>query len=186
MPPNPLTPLDLKLVSCKEKLINLTRQNNLLFYKKRKSSSLIVKSDNIQSLYNDLINETKFNFWEIPEEPAEEQDGLIKDTESNLFEEKQQADSNSDVDWLSTNPPKDDEIVCDFSSNSELRKILKNLYRRAKTEYEERGLNIAYIFFGLVDWSEQKTSERIKSPHLPAERQNRQVLLLTQGLKLFK
>ena len=161
MPP---TPLDLKLVSCKEKLINLTRQNNLLFYKKRKSSSLIVKSEAMQSLYDDLLNENKFKFWEIPEESTEEQESEIEGKEPGLFEQKQEVESSSNEDWLISNPPEDDEIVCDFSSNSELRKILKNIYRRAKTEFEERGLNIAYIFFGLLEWSEQKNSECIKSP----------------------
>jgi len=52
--------LDLKLVSCKEKLINLTRQNNLLFYKKRKTSSLVVKPENMQSFYDALLDEKNF------------------------------------------------------------------------------------------------------------------------------
>ncbi len=86
MPPR--SPLDLKLVSCKEKLVNLTRQNNLLFYRKRKTSSLVVKPTGIQPFYNDLLNEKRFDFWEIPEDPVKEQDGLDRNMQPALFEEK--------------------------------------------------------------------------------------------------
>ncbi len=153
------SPLDLKLLSCKEKLINLTRQNNLLFYKKRKKSSLVVKANDIQSFYNDLLDEERFRFWEIPKK--EEEKEIEQDK---LFPEKTEEQPEAEVDWLSVSPPEDDQIVCEFSTNDELHKILKNLFRRAKTEFDEKGLNIAYVFFGLMEWSEKQTSERIKSP----------------------
>lgn len=158
------SPLDLKLVSCKEKLINLTRQNNLLFYKKRKTSSLVVKSENMQSFYDALLDEEKFRFWEIPEEEDEKHNESAESEQGALFPIIVQKEPQEEVDWMSIHPPENDEIVCEFSSNDELHKILKNLYRRAKTEYDERGLNIAYVFFGLMEWSEKQTSERVKSP----------------------
>ncbi|MCK9573037.1 MAG: DUF4011 domain-containing protein, partial [Candidatus Omnitrophica bacterium] len=156
------TQLDLKLINCKEKLINLTRQNNLLFYKKRKLSTLVLKVDNIQSFYDALLDEKEFSFWEFPEERPEEQDKLTD--EAQLLQEGNQSKTTENIDWLLVKPPEEDEIVCEFSSNDELHKILKNLYRRAKTEYEERGLNIAFIFFGLVEWSEKQNGEFIKTP----------------------
>ena len=151
-------------MSCKEKLINLTRQNNLLFYKKRKTSSLVVKPENMQSFYDALLDEEKFRFWEIPEEEDEKHNGSEESNQGVLFTAPVQEEDQKEVDWVSIHPPENDEIVCEFSSNDELHKILKNLYRRAKTEYDERGLNIAYVFFGLMEWSEKQTSERVKSP----------------------
>lgn len=158
------SPLDSKLVSCKEKLINLTRQNNLLFYKKRKTSSLVVKTKDIQSFYDALLDEKGFRFWEFPETEDKEPNATEGSQQGILFSDEAPEEPQEEVDWMSIHPPEDDEIVCEFSSNEELHKILKNIYRRAKTEYDERGLNIAYIFFGLMEWSEKQTSERVKSP----------------------
>jgi very-short-patch-repair endonuclease/DNA polymerase III delta prime subunit len=51
-------------------------------------------------------------------------------------------------------------------AETEVKNILKNLYRRAHTEYEERGGRILHIAFGMLIWHEQEQSETIRSPLL--------------------
>jgi len=147
--------LQRKLIESKEKLINLTRQNNLLFYKKRKNSSLVIKQPSLQLLFNGLVNEDTFKFWMLPKQANQQA------LQNNLFDAQKDP---VDTEVLESNPPEDDEIVCNFSTNEELLKILKSIYRRAKTETEERGLNICYAFFGLLEWKEKETSENCYAP----------------------
>ena len=56
------------------------------------------------------------------------------------------------------------ELKC--TSEKPVEDVLSNLYRRAHTEFEERGIRILHITFGTIEWSERPQSDRIKSPLL--------------------
>ena len=40
-----------------------------------------------------------------------------------------------------------------------LERTLKNIFRRARTDYQERGVRILYLVFGTLIWKEQEKSE---------------------------
>ncbi len=46
----------------------------------------------------------------------------------------------------------------------ELERVIKNLYRRSSSDYEERGVRILYLSLGMLEWKETGTSEVIRSP----------------------
>ena len=59
-----------------------------------------------------------------------------------------------------------DELLTDIEDGKKLRNILRNLYRRSRTDFEERGVRILFITFGMLEWKEVEQSEIIKSPIL--------------------
>lgn len=60
----------------------------------------------------------------------------------------------------------DDELLTDIDDGTKLRSILRNLYRRSRTDFEERGVRILFLTFGALEWQEIEQSEIIKSPIL--------------------
>jgi len=59
-----------------------------------------------------------------------------------------------------------DELLTDTDEGTRLRSILRNLYRRSRTDFEERGVRILFLTFGTLKWKEVEQSEIIKSPIL--------------------
>jgi hypothetical protein len=59
-----------------------------------------------------------------------------------------------------------DELLTDIEDGKRLRNILRNLYRRSRTDFEERGVRILFLTFGVLEWKEVEQSEIIKSPIL--------------------
>ncbi len=59
-----------------------------------------------------------------------------------------------------------DELLTDIRDGSKLRSVLRNLYRRSRTDFEERGVRILFLAFGVLEWKEVDESEIIKSPIL--------------------
>ena len=47
-----------------------------------------------------------------------------------------------------------------------IQKTLRNLYRKSKTDYEERGLNTLFLVCGLLEWHETDRTEPVRSPLL--------------------
>jgi very-short-patch-repair endonuclease len=56
--------------------------------------------------------------------------------------------------------------VTDIEEGTQLRSILRNLHRRSRTDFEERGVRILFLTFGILKWKEVEQSEIIKSPIL--------------------
>lgn len=59
-----------------------------------------------------------------------------------------------------------DEVVTDIDEGTQLRSILRNLHRRSRTDFEERGVRILFLAFGILKWKEIEQSEIIRSPIL--------------------
>jgi len=59
-----------------------------------------------------------------------------------------------------------DEVVTDIKDGARLRSILRNLYRRSRTDFDERGVRILFLTLGTLEWKEVEQTEIIKSPIL--------------------
>src|SRR3990172_13107479 len=168
----------------KQKLIDLTRRNRLLYFKRTKSSTLVISQPDTQAVFDRLVmKEAEWEFW-LP--PAEEKDidedsppgsSLLSEKElepqlqSPLEEEITVQEPQIEVDDLaleepstSIRPPKGNELVIEDLSREELEKILINLYIHSISNYEERGVRILYLALGMLEWKETGTSEVIRSP----------------------
>src|SRR5262249_39659264 len=57
-----------------------------------------------------------------------------------------------------------DELVCIGVMRATLERTLKNIFRKAHTDYQERGVRILYLAFGTLIWKDQEKSAEIRSP----------------------
>lgn len=138
---------------CKQKLIDLSRRNRLLYFTPRKKTSLEVIHPDAISLFNQLVLDGKsLEIWLPPEERLNTSD---------------QSDSREDVlggEEIKNLNIKKNQLVCSLKDRDELEQTLKNIYRRATSDYRERGLRTLYVAFGILTWREIDTSENVHSP----------------------
>ena len=89
-------------------------------------------------------------FWFPPKEPESAQG---------------QSQANSYLsDVVGENHPTPNQLVCEGISRTDLERTLKNLDRRSRSDYRERGVRILQAAFGMLVWKEKETSEEVRSP----------------------
>lgn len=166
----------------KQKLIDLTRRNRLIYFKQTKSSTLIISHPEPQTVFEQLVmNEAEWEFWFPPVEeetserstsdllvPSEKEQGsqfqLTFLHEEISDEESQEIDEPIEETSSPFKSPKKNELLTEGLDREELERIIKNLYRRSSSDYKERGVRILYLVLGMLRWKEDNSSEVIRSP----------------------
>ena len=132
----------------KNRLIDFSRRNSLLYWKPTKSSSLIISAPDTEAIFKRLVDSRRpWEFWLPPEEPLD----------NSLFNFK---------DIRSINRPylKANQLFCEGMKRTDIERILKNLARRSSSDYMERGVRILHVFFGMLAWKEEANADEIRSP----------------------
>jgi len=145
------SPMTRRIEDWKSRLIDLSRRNNLLYFKPSKRRNISVSSPSMESLFNRLVlRKRRLEFWYPPED----------------FElSKRQVQNNTNFSFLAEKAsPTTKQLVCEGTSRTDLEKILKNLYRRSLIDYRERGVRILHATFGMLVWKEKETGEETRSP----------------------
>jgi superfamily I DNA and/or RNA helicase/very-short-patch-repair endonuclease len=130
----------------KSRLIDLSKKNKLLYFRRSKRGNLSITSPDGESIFKKLVLRQKhLVFWLPPEEPKLSQ-------------------------WIGTavsppviHPPAD-QLVSEGVDRNDLERILKNLYRRSLSDYRERGVRILHAGFGMLVWDDAITKEEVRSP----------------------
>lgn len=72
-----------KIEDWKQKLIDLTRRNRLLYFKRTKSSTLAISQPDAQTVFERLvIKEANWDFWFPPEEVKDTDEGFASSNSS--------------------------------------------------------------------------------------------------------
>jgi len=130
----------------KSRLIDLSRRNNLLYFK-RTRSNLAVSNPDPETVFQKLVSKKKkLEFWVPPEE--ETAPGINSGREQPSGAQK----------------PTANQLVCNGIARKDLENTLKNLNRRSLSDYRERGVRILHAAFGMLVWKEIDTQEEIRSP----------------------
>lgn len=131
------------LARWRNNLIDLTRRNPLIFLRPTKSTYVPIARPPLQAVFDRLVRAgKKWSFWQPP----------VEDDEELLTLEAKQLQARAD------------ELVGADLGRRRLLQILTNLYRRALTEYQERGLRILHLACGVLHWREPDSKETIRSP----------------------
>lgn len=137
--------IDQKVEIWKNKLLDLGKRNRLINYRETKRSTLSIKTPEIFNLWESLVEKgdpLEFPYYREAQEEADEEYNV----ENGLF------------------------TFYDVTTNQnvkELQRTLRNLRNKAKMAIEEQGINILYLAFGFLKWSEADYSkEQITSPLL--------------------
>lgn len=135
--------IEQKVENWKNKLLDLGKQNRLINYRETKRSTLSIKTPEIFALWESFVeNSTPLKFPYCSEYQGYSETGYGID---NL-------------------------TFCEVTTNqnvNELQRTLRNLRNKAKMAIEEQGINILYLSFGFLKWSEiDYSKEQIVSPLL--------------------
>lgn len=131
--------MDSKLNTWKNKLLDMGKRNRLLNYRDTRRSNLRIKVPGIYDLWDSFVlGETPLEFPFVDEEEQLEQLSL----------ENQLGAAITDTATVQTNQPV-----------KEQQRTLRNLRNKAKTFMEEQGVNVLYLSFGFLRWSEAEHSD---------------------------
>jgi len=125
-----MTNIGVKYEVWKNKLLDLGKRNRLINYKDTARSSVKIEYPECSALYNMFVKQEMELIF-----PFENYGYDISEIEY--------------VPNIKTN-----------KSDSDLQKVLRNLRNKAKTSVEERGVNILYLCFGFLKWTESESSNQ--------------------------
>lgn len=133
--------IETRIEKWKQRLLDLGKRNKLINFKETKRSNLKITQPNIYELYRLLVQEERTLSFPLPMDNAE------NDFDDDTYDYIQSGDIQSDR-----------EI-------SDMQKTLRNLRDNAKTSIEEQGVNVLYLVFGFILWTEEGQPDNwIKSP----------------------
>ena len=135
----------------KRRLIDLTRRNRLIYFVPKRSSSLQIAEPTPSEVFNRFVIEEKPLKCFIPEEDDESSETPIQ-SELPLGDLEKQSKSND------KRQRRSEEIICKTQESRVLRSVLRNLERRSRSDFEERGVRILHLAFGILE-SSDKPSE---------------------------
>jgi very-short-patch-repair endonuclease len=167
----------------KRKLVDLSRRNRLLFFRPSRTATLRVVDPSPEEVFERFaIRAREWQFWA----PSPEEDLASDEQPKNLglFTSETERELEGDFEGgepvrpgrrsfeVSVSPSrKAEQLACNVRDPAELVRILKNLHRRSRTDFEERGVRILHLAFGVLEWRETENNEPVRSPLVlvPAE-----------------
>ena len=153
----------------KRKIVDLSRRNRLLFFSRTRGSTLRIAEPSLPEIFERLVNSEEA--WEFlmppdsPETSGPENGQVTSQPLLNLGPIQEHSETPNEGRILLKHSHRHaDEVMTDIEEGTQLRKILRNLHRRSRTDFEERGVRILFLTFGILKWKEVEQSEIIKSP----------------------
>ena len=150
----------------KRKIVDLSRRNRSLYFARTRGSTLKLTEPSLPEIFERLVNSEKaWEFYMPPDAPEAADKSESDNTRTALLGDPQ--GEGSEIREIEI--PADrhaDELLTDIEDGAKLRSMLRNLYRRSRTDFEERGVRILFLTFGTLEWKEIEQSEIIKSPIL--------------------
>ena len=142
-----------RIENWKSRLMDLSKRNRLLYFKPSKRGTLSISHPDMVTIYSKLLlRKKKLEFWLPPENP-----------ENNEEKENFKPDL---YPFTADIKPKLTQIVSKTAKRKDVEQTLKNLSRRSRSDYRERGVRVLYVTFGKLVWKEEPSSEEIRSPIL--------------------
>jgi superfamily I DNA and/or RNA helicase len=145
----------------KSRLIDLSKRNKLLYFRKTKRGRLSISKPDPQVVFNALVlRKRHLEFW-LPLDEAK----LPEKARTNGKTEEKTAKENINAALLEeTSRPTANQLVCGSLSRLEIERSLKNLRWRSLLDYRERGVRIFHAAFGTLNWVDIETKECVQSP----------------------
>src|SRR5215813_12870045 len=123
----------------KQKLIDPSRRNRLIYFRPSKSSTLTISTPDAEMVFNRLVvQEKSWKFW-LPPVDQNQKDNTQDDLFANDPLDTQVPSSPRSI-------PKQDELVCGALTRTTLERTLKNIFRKAHTDYQEGAFGHSAVF----------------------------------------
>ena len=139
--------IDYKYNAWKNKLLDLGKRNRLLNYKDTAFSNVKIESPDCSALWEMFVKNEKSLYFEFKEKASKKDED-----EESALEDASSDDENSEAEFESN--------VKTNKKVKDLLRALRNLRTKAKTAIEEQGVNVLYLSFGFLKWTESETSDQ--------------------------
>jgi very-short-patch-repair endonuclease len=152
----------------KRKIVDLSRRNRSLYFVRTRGSTLRITEPDIPEIFDRLVNSEKPWEFLMPPDAPEKADSDDEDSgvSEHLLFEGRVGEQPAEPDDESLPDRHADEVATDIRDGARLRSVLRNLYRRSRTDFEERGVRILFLTLGMLEWKEVEETEIIRSPIL--------------------
>ena len=152
----------------KQRLIDLSRRNNLLYFHKNKRGNLTVTQPDMQAVFNALVlRKKRLEFWLPPEEETEGPQAAEKlkgKGKAKAVKTAKAAVKDASAMPEEQKRPTASQLVCGSLSRAEVERTLKSLQWRSLLDYRERGVRIFHAALGTLNWVDLETKEQVQSP----------------------
>ena len=140
-----MAPIDVKYDLWKNKLLDLGKRNKLINYKDTRMSSLKITSPDCSSLFDYFVKEEHPLVFPHVNDPIPS--GMFSDPAVTALTIREEAIEDM---------PEEDEysFIKTDKKPSDRQKVLRNLRNKAKTAMEEQGINMLYLSFGFLRYTE--------------------------------
>ncbi|MBQ8292166.1 MAG: DUF4011 domain-containing protein [Clostridia bacterium] len=154
-----------KLNKWAELLLDTGKRNNLIHFKDAKQSTVEILSPDFVTLFNRAEHSAIFEVYDPKLEDEEEEFYYFEEELGvNRYEKRIPKE-----DYLSAYERKlKRQQILLYNIDNKPISALKNISKKARSAMEETGVNIAYIAFGFIHWTENGNSQYMRAPILLA------------------
>ena len=156
-----------KLNKWADLLLDTGKRNNLINFKDTKMGTVEVVSPDFGTLFYKAEHSASLEVYDpkIDDEEDEEVNEIVEDTESIKDEQEDNIRgkriSKEDYMEMYEHRLKKSGQVLIYNSFVNPIRALRNIDKKAKTAIEETGVNIAYMAFGFIHWTENENSQYV-------------------------
>lgn len=145
-----------KLSKWADLLLDTGKRNNLINFKDSKMGTAEVISPDFATFFSYVEHSPNFEVYDPKLEDEEEYFEISDDNDEEQSREKRI--SRNEYLYAYERKLKRQQILFYNISNKPI-KALKNIAKKARTAIEETGVNIAYLAFGFIHWTEREDSQ---------------------------
>jgi very-short-patch-repair endonuclease len=150
-----LSNVNRRLDDWKARLIDLSRRNNLLYFRVG-GNTLRVEEPGASEVFQRLyLDESSWEVWEPPDKREN------ADQEGGHHEDQDEPDPEP-----SPPPLRSGQIRVTSKGRRDWRKVLSATRQRARSFYEETGLQILHVGVGTLAWKDEESGDEVVSPLL--------------------
>jgi very-short-patch-repair endonuclease len=148
------------LAEWRKKLVDLTRRNRLIYFRPSKTSTLKLTEPDVDAIHARLvIQEQRWDLLYELDDDDNSEDESIPGSETLPMRLPK-------VERRTPPARKPNELKLEAVSGGRPEIALRNMYRRFRTDFEERGVRILYVAAGVLNWTDVERDEPVRSPLL--------------------
>ena len=156
-----------KLNKWADLLLDTGKRNNLINFKDAKMGTVEIVSPDFDTLFSKAEHSATFEVYDpkLDDEEDDEENEVVEETETPKDEQEDDARekriSKEDYMEMYEHRLKKSGQVLIYNAFVNPIRALRNIGKKAKTAIEETGVNIAYMAFGFIHWTENENSQYV-------------------------
>ncbi|SKB83280.1 Part of AAA domain-containing protein [Lachnospiraceae bacterium] len=148
-----------KLERLAKELLDTGKRNNLVNFKDHKASTAEIVCPDAETFFEKCFSTSVFEIYDPKITDDEDEIAGIEDSEVNTDETDARSIKRQEyIERYSAKLTKNSQILV-FAQDTDPIKTIKNIDKKAASQLEETGVNVAYMAFGFVRWKESENSD---------------------------